>query len=140
MMILQFAIVAQGVAVDRFTNRLSLFNVCERIEAPQFPIIIPELVFVIVLRREPADAAVFDSVLSIRLNETVIGQANLHIDFENSMSARQITNFQGLPVLSPGELQFSFNLANGNSARAAVPVVQTPAAPPQATPRAPAGQ
>jgi len=130
-MILQFAVVAQSVAIDRFTNRLSIFNVCERIEAPQFPIFVAELVFVAVVRREPNEPAVYDTILHIRLGQTVIGQANLHIDFEGSLNNRQVANFQGLPIVTAGELQFGFDLPNGVQVNATVPVVQVPA-PPQA--------
>lgn len=129
-MIVQFAILAQGIAVDRFSNRLSIFNVCESIDAPHFPILVPELAFVVVVRREPNDPVTFDTILNVQLGQMAVGQANLHIDFEASIMNRQVTNFQGLPIFMTGELQFSFNLPDGARFVTAVPVVQNPALPP----------
>jgi hypothetical protein len=127
---MQFGIVAQSVAVDRFSNRLSIFNVCESIEAPRFPIFVPEIVFVLVLRREPTDPTIFDTMLNVRLGEMAVGQANMHVDFESLMMNRQIANFQGLPIFAPGVLEFSFNLPDGSTISTIVPVVQNPALPP----------
>ena len=44
-MTLVFAVLAQGVSIDQFSNRLSLFNVMEGIEAPRFPAVISEIAF-----------------------------------------------------------------------------------------------
>lgn len=129
---LQFALVAQSVAVDRFTNRLSIFNVVERFESPYFPIMAMELVVVVVLTREPNEPETFDTTMYARLGEVVIGQSNLHVDFSGTPGTRLLTNLQGLPVMHPGELEFSFQLPNGEMVSATVPVVQVqaPIAPP----------
>jgi hypothetical protein len=123
----QFAIVAQGVSIDRLTDRLTIFNIFERIASPRFPILVPEISFVTVLRREAVEPEVFDAVITIQLGQNVIGQANMHVDFQGQLMNRNISNFQTLPILTAGDLQFSFALPNGTPVRATVPVIQLPA-------------
>jgi hypothetical protein len=123
-MILQFAVVAQSVSIDRFTNRLSLFNTYERIEAPRFPFVLG-LVLVTTMRREAGDPEIFDLPLSVRLAENTIAQGNMHIDFERMPATRNIVNLQALPIIGPGDLTFSFNVPPVNTPVViTVPVVQ----------------
>ena len=122
----QLAILCQSVAVDRFTNRLSLFNIIERIEAPQFPVFLSESTFVILLRRETSEVNAFDGEITIHLRAgtetTPVGVARLRVDFENGTATRQIANFQGLPLMSPGILEFRMALPDGQTSGAQIPV------------------
>jgi len=127
---LQLAILAQGTSTDRFSNRLSIFNLIERIEASTFPFLIPEAAFVIVLRRESNEPSQFDTEILVRLGDVVVAKANTHIDFEDKFGARHIVNFQGFPVFNPGELTFQFGLPGGEVIQASVPVVQQETTPP----------
>jgi hypothetical protein len=102
----QLAIIAQSSSVDRFTNRLSIFNVLETLEAPSFPLFIAEAVFVSVLRKEEGDSNTADGTLTIRAGDTTVGHTTIRIDFESSQHSRQIITFQGIPVLTPQNLEF----------------------------------
>jgi hypothetical protein len=99
---LQFAVIAQSVALDSITGRLSIFNVCETITSPRFPIFMPEIVFIAVLRREPTEPETFDTSLSIHLGKNAIGQANLHVDFQGQLLNRQTVIFRGCRYLLRG--------------------------------------
>jgi hypothetical protein len=125
-MTLQFALFAQGVTIDRLTDRLSIFNVYEQITAPRFPVYVPELSLVVLLRREVDEPNAFDTVISIHLGENIIGQANMHVDFQGQLMNRNISTFQGLPILTPGELRVNFNLPNNVPVSATVPVRLVP--------------
>src|SRR5260370_23499062 len=103
---LVFAVLAQSVSLDQMTNRLSLFNLVEGIQAPGFPTVVAEIVFVAVLRRETADQSTFDATLTVRIGQTIIGLANIAVDFADKQNTRLIGTFQGLPVLTPGTLEF----------------------------------
>jgi hypothetical protein len=122
----QFAILAQSVSVDRFTNRLSIFNVLDQIASPHFPVFLPELCFVVMLQRTANEPNTFDTVIRISNGEAVIGQANMHVDFQGQLVNRSVSNFQGLPIFNPGEIQVNFNFPNGESVGARLPVLQLP--------------
>jgi hypothetical protein len=120
----QLALLAQSASVDRFSNRLSVFNLIESLESPSFPIFIPEAVFVSVLRREEGDPTVSDATLSVHAGDSVVGRANVRIDFESSLHNRQVITFQGLPILKPEDLQFRLTIPDRLSFVLEIPVTQ----------------
>jgi hypothetical protein len=120
-----FALCAAGVSVDRFSNRLSIFNVLEQIASPGFPIWLPEVTFVVGLRREDNEEQRIEGHVRIELGDNVIGQPNaVVVDFEGGNTARQIMNFQGLPVPTPGDLTFRLFLPNNQVAAVTIPVTR----------------
>jgi hypothetical protein len=125
---LQFVLISQSAAVDRFTNRLSLFNVIEALQSPRFPILIPEIVVVVALRREGNEPGIFDTTLTLSVAGNVVGHSNLRVNYENRPNVRLIANFQNLPILTPGELECRLANPYGEPIVTTVPVFQTPAA------------
>lgn len=126
----QAAICAQGVAVDQLSNRLSLFNILETIQAQSFPVVLPELVFVVLLRREPEEPSQFDTEVQVLLGDLNIGKLSAQVDFKNSLTSRHIINFQPFLVQGPGEMRFLYRLPSGMETVATIPVIQTkPSAP-----------
>ena len=119
---MQLALLAQGASIDRFSNRLSVFNLVESFESPSFPLFIPEAVFVSVLRKEEGDPTVSDATLSIFTGESMVAQATIRVDFEASSHARQVINFQGIPLLKPENLQFRFVIQDRLSHILEIPV------------------
>lgn|SRR5208282_389727 len=137
---LQFAIASQSAAVDRFTNRLSLFNILEAIQSPRFPVFLPEAVVVFVLRREASDIEPFDAEITLTLGGNRIGQSRMRVTIGDSPHVRLIANFQNLPILAVGDLEFTIQLPNVEPIRTSIPVIQTPVVqvpivPVQAAPR-----
>lgn len=122
---IEWALLAQAASVDRFSNRLSIFNLVENIEAPSFPLFLPEAVFVVLLKREEGEPAVSDGTLSIHAGESQLGQANVHIDFESSLYNRQIINFQIVPIFKPVNLQFRLTVPDQLSHVLEIPVKQS---------------
>lgn len=131
-MIVLFALCAAGVSVDRFSNRLSIFNVLEQLSAPGFPIWVPELAFVVVLRRDDNDESRFQTQGQVQMGDNLIAETAVTVDFEGGNTTRQILNFQGLPVPSPGDLTFRFLLPGHDPAAVTIPVVRIGANAPQA--------
>ena len=123
---LVFAVLAQSVSLDQMTGRLSLFNLIEGIQSPRFPTVLAEIVFVAVLRREAADQNRFDATLTVRVGQTTIGLANIAVDFQDKQNTRLIGNFQGLPVLTPGTLEFSLAIPNNETISVSIEAIQSP--------------
>lgn len=120
------AILAQSVSIDQITNRLSVFNVIEGIQADRFPVVMQELVFVAVLRREGNDPARFNTTLTVQIDETPIGRADLIVDFEDKPNTRLVGTFQGMPITGPGRLQFIMALPNTDPVTLSIQVMHTP--------------
>jgi len=128
------AVCAAGSAIDRFSNRLSIFNVIEQIVSPSFPVWVPEMTFAVVLRRGEQDPQRFQASARVHMGNEIINTAQVGIDFENGQFARQIMNFQGLPVIHPGELVFELLLPNGAVASSSIPVTLVAPSAPAAAP------
>jgi len=127
----QFALLAQSVSVDRFSNRLSIFNVMESIETPSFPIFVPEPVYLSLLRKEEGDPNICEATLSMSIGGAVVGKSNLHIDFQDSLHCRQIINWQGIPILEPKNLQLQLALPGQQPHTLEIPVTKAAQTTPQ---------
>jgi hypothetical protein len=124
---LQFAVLAQAASIDRFTNRLSLFNIIEGIQSPRFPLLLPECTIALMLRRADNDPNEFDATVAIDAGGNRVGQSVFRVDFDHKPYVRLISNFQNLPILGPGELQITITIPNAEPIRAGIPVIQIPA-------------
>lgn len=136
------ALCAGGVSVDRFSNRLSIFNVLEQLPSPSFPVWVPELTFLVVLRRENNEDVRFHTRCQVQLGENMIADNAALVDFEGTNNARLVLNFQGLPVPTPGDLIFRLLLPNHEPAAVTIPVIRAggTVAEPAAAPAAPVTQ
>lgn len=101
---LKRSICAESVSLDRFTDRLSIFNVVDRVSSLGFPLWIPQLALVVVIERdnrEEPDPQV--ATLKAVLDGKVIAESQAFIQFQGGSEARAILNFN-LPIPSPGKL------------------------------------
>lgn len=120
----QTAICAQSFAVDRVTNRLSLFNVLDAIQSQNFPVLIPEFVVVVLLTRELADPAQFDSEATFSLDDQVIARVPGQVGFQESVTSRHVIGLQSFPIAHPGQLQFRYSLPAGDPFVMSIAVTQ----------------
>jgi hypothetical protein len=118
------AVCAAGASVDRFSNRLSIFNVMEEIPSPTFPVWIPEMTFVVVLRKENNEPPQFQARCRVQVGEAVISEGTLDVDFGPNNTARGIMNFQGLPITTPGDVTFHLLLPNNGEATVIIPAIR----------------
>jgi hypothetical protein len=121
----QFSVCAQSIAIDQLTSRLSIFNVLDQINLPTFPVFIPELTFVAIVRREQEqDAEQFKCHLVIMQQGKQAASADSPIAFGGASVARLIFNFSGLAILLPGNIDFNLTLPGGEVHTLTIPVNQ----------------
>lgn len=109
---LKRSICAESVSMDRFTDRLSIFNVLDRISAMGFPLWLPQVALIFVLERERAsDPIQTHAKLQAILNGTPIAETEAFIHFQDGKEARTILNFN-LGIPSPGKLIFKLIFPN----------------------------
>ena len=110
---LEYFVVAQSVSVDQTTNTMSVFHILEEIQAPNFPVVIPQLTAVAHWNAEDGDAD-HDFQVSVLITFPD-GQ---HKEFNQNFSMirprlRTIANFVGLEIPGPGTVTVEIRL-NGN--------------------------
>jgi hypothetical protein len=121
----QFSVCAQSIAIDQLTSRLSIFNVLDQISLPAFPVFIPELTFVALVRREQEkDGDMFKCHLAIAKQGKQVAEAESPIGFDSASVARLVFNFSGLAIHSPGEIDFILTLPGGETHTLTIPVNQ----------------
>jgi hypothetical protein len=112
---LEYFLVCESVALDRDTNRLSLFHVVEEfrpVPAERPARIVAQLVAVCCWYEEPEDAGKdFLALLRLRVPDGTIHEFSMAFQM-NSRRQRLMFHLQGIPSLSPGELAFEL-LLNG---------------------------
>jgi hypothetical protein len=121
----QFSVCAQSIAIDQLTSRLSIFNVLDQINLPAFPVFIPELTFVALVRREQErDDEQFKCHLTVTQQGRQAAEADSPIGFFNASVARLIFNFSGLAIHTPGEISFNLTLPGEEIHTLTIPVNQ----------------
>jgi hypothetical protein len=119
---LEFFLVAEDVAVDQTTNRLSLFNIMEGFQT-RFPLNIAKCVAVALWNKEPEDEG-RDLQCALRITTPNGRTHQIDTNFRMTNSRHRIINrIQGIPVLAPGDLRFEL-LLNGQHAASHVVAIE----------------
>lgn len=98
----KLATCAEHVIVDAESNRLSIVNMFEVIEAASFPLLLTNFTFVLVTERgkdEPSEQA-FD--LKFFLDDDLMKDGPLLIDYEETIINRSVIALRGLIIPHPG--------------------------------------
>lgn len=121
---LEYFIVAESISVDQHTNRVSLFNVVEQLTAPEFPVIIPQLVAVTAWNAEAGDDQT-DFQIRVRMihpdGSTKDFTHNFRIPADR---CRTIMTLQGVRVAQAGKLVLDLNLNDQHIASHTIDVRQ----------------
>ena len=98
----ELAICAESAVLDQTTNKLSLFGIVEELSGAGFPGFIPNVFFVLFLKRKKSEPEKLDFKISVELNGTSFFSAPFSMSFQGKLRARAIANLQGVPIAGPG--------------------------------------
>jgi hypothetical protein len=123
---LEFFVISEGVSVDKFTNRLSLFNILEEVANKVFPFQLPHFLAVSMWVMEAGDGERdFQCMLRITMPNMPPKEFTTNFRFI-SRRHRVIQGIQGLPLNEPGMVQFEVLLNGEHAATHEVDVVREP--------------
>jgi hypothetical protein len=98
---------ADSCAIDRHSNRVSIFNILEYVITPTLPTVLYSLSVFTLWEREGNDAADMNALLKIKMNDRELLQSELIIRFQDpSTRVRNVTVVQGVVLSEPGQLRF----------------------------------
>lgn len=113
---LEYFLVAEGISVDRATNRLSVFNVFEELSSPKLPLSWPQLVAASCWEILPEDTGKdFQATLRIRDPAGNIPEkpGDFAVNFAPEQKRHRVHHFlAGLTFDKPGDWRFEI-LLNG---------------------------
>lgn len=104
------ALVARDVVIAHDTGVPSAFNILAGIQAEGFPLLFQELSFLTVWSKDSEDSDGSEGYLTVTIAEKELLREKVQIDFRGKTIARNVANFQGLVLPSPGVLVFRFEL------------------------------
>jgi hypothetical protein len=95
-------LIAEGVSLDGFTSRLSVFNMLEAVFAPAFPAALGKLVVVNLYEIEGDREPYWERVQVVDSGGQVLAQSLTELVGEGS-AHRSMALFQGIRLAQPGE-------------------------------------
>lgn len=95
---------AEHVIMDANSGRLSIINIYEGIEAASFPLLLANFAFVMVSERQEDEPNEQAFVLKFLLDEDVLKEGPLLIDYEETNINRAIIGLRGLVIPHPGRV------------------------------------
>ena len=113
-MIIKYFIVAESVLHDARSNSISAVNILEELLAFSFPIAIPKLSVIAALERSSDEPEKPECRVKCTFNGAEVFNNSIEVDFQGLLRTRAILDFQGLPVLEAGQLEFSINSGGPN--------------------------
>jgi hypothetical protein len=119
---LQFIAVAEGAVIDKGSNRISLFNVMDEIGVPAFPVMIPSLgIASMIVRAAGEDPSPVR--IKISLNEQILLQTGIQIDFQGHLRTRGVALVQGLILHQVGDLRIEILFGDESAGSWGIPVL-----------------
>ena len=91
---------AEGVSIDRQSNKISAYNILEEVLAAGFPLLLQELVLLASYSKEPGDADKTSLTVRISSGETELFQHDAPFDFQDKPKARLVFRIKGLVIPS----------------------------------------
>jgi len=93
---------ARGTSIDRESGALTIFQIIDGMEATGFPVMLQHTSVVVILEREENEPAQAECILQILLDENLLLNEPVTINFGQARRHRQAINVQGLVVQAPG--------------------------------------
>jgi len=111
---LEYFLISEGVSVDQRTNRLSIFNIFENVNADDFPVNVPLVIAVVSLIKEDEDQGKdFQLLLKIHSpEEKKAFEFSMNFIMERDQH-RLLLNVDNLKIKAPGIITFEIYL-NGD--------------------------
>jgi hypothetical protein len=95
-------LVADTIIHDQATNRMSVINIFEMFRPAGYPILLPRFTVFAMLERESADTATPPTNMIIKLDEDILFDRPIEINFGASLITRTVQQFQGFVIPRPG--------------------------------------
>lgn len=118
---------AVAVIRDADSNGITAFNILEGVTAAGLPFLMQNLSFFVLWQREHGDAEQFPGRFALSLDNQVLQEIDIRVDFQGGTRNRTVVNIGGLVVPRPGFLHFRLRLEAGAQAEYSVEI--TPPSP-----------
>ena len=105
---LVFFLVSESAAIDKETDRVSVFHIIQDIDPDGLPLVIPRMILCWAIELDKDDPEGLEGNLTIRNNDRVIHTSPVKHEFQGKGMARFKITLNGLPIFAPGKVVFEF--------------------------------
>jgi len=106
----KFVAAAETIIRDGETNSISIINVLENVNSPSYPILLPKLSVLWILKRTENDPEIFDAEIIFKIGEHELNRFPLGINFQGSIHTRNIAALNGYVITEPGILTIELKM------------------------------
>lgn len=110
----RLALCAEGSSVDKATNKLSIFNVIDKMNSMTYPLFMPKLCFVFAVDREENENLPTSATLRVLSAESIVSELRVPMSFSPDGSSRSVANLNNLVIPKPGKLSFQLTWEQGS--------------------------
>lgn len=111
---------------DAEENRISVIDLFEDIAISAFPVMLPRLSMIWALSRDEGDAGEFSGNIVLRLNDQILLQTDLDVNFQGGLATRSITVIGGLALHAPGQFSATWSIPSQAEAKYEVTISAQP--------------
>lgn len=106
------AVCGERTILDAQNNQSSIIGILEEIHSQGFPLVIPAVSCLFMIRRDVSDNSRPDSALLVKLNEDQTFKSPVQVDFGEGIKTRVFLTVNGMVVAGPGQLRFQLECEN----------------------------
>lgn len=111
---------AENVMIDQQTDEVAAIGIMPTgVKAVAYPLLMRRLCYLVFWEKLPEDPSNYDGFFSLTLEQTVIAQSAITLNFGQDVSHRTLVRIEGVVIQTPGTLEFSI-VAGGVTASYAV--------------------
>jgi len=107
MITLRHLLCTEIVSRDAETNKVSLFNIYEGVEAEGYPLLLPNFSIIVFFVRDQTDPNRPETLLTLSFEGEELLRSPINVDFQDRRLTRSIVKFQGLAIERAGTLAVS---------------------------------
>lgn len=107
-------VLAENALLDVQTNQMTIVSMIEEFQVPSFPLVIPRMVFVSLLERDPEDPVDIQCRIEAQLDGEKLFEGDLPVKFQDKLRVRSVSNFRNAVIPREGEFVISFRNAEGD--------------------------
>ena len=124
---IKFIVFAKSVSVDSNSQLATILEIIEELATPLLPSALPESKMIVLFERDiKNDPNNLDASIRVMVNETVIGEQDFVINFQNKKRNRLVVEIPAIKIESFGKLFFIVNIGKKEIGRYSVDIVESP--------------
>ncbi len=102
-----YLLLSEGITWDQITWLASVYNILEKFQVPQYPLIIPKMAMLCVFEKKNESSSTFEIDWKLYNNDILLTASKQPLDFEDKSKHKWLNILQSIEIKEPWELVLS---------------------------------